>query len=98
MNDTSAPFNRLRPRLKDIVDIGTWLPEPLWCDAPVTLEQMLERADDVSVAFLSLLAWLAPQARATCLMREEFDADHDEVALALCKTEAASAAQQGFER
>ena len=69
--------------------IGTWLPEPLVCDSPVTPEQMLERADDVSVAFLSLLERLAPEARAAYLMREVFDADYEEVAHTLGKTEAA---------
>ncbi|MFC5523474.1 RNA polymerase sigma-70 factor [Polaromonas jejuensis] len=69
--------------------IGTWLPEPLLSDSPVTPEQVLERADDVSVAFLSLLERLAPEARAAYLMREVFDADYDEVAHTLGKTEAA---------
>src|SRR5215213_7069862 len=32
--------------------IGTWLPEPMLSDAPATPEQMLERAVDISVAFL----------------------------------------------
>ena len=69
--------------------IGTWLPEPLFSDSPVTPEQVLERADDVSVAFLSLLERLAPEARAAYLMREVFDADYEEVAHTLGKTEAA---------
>lgn len=69
--------------------IGIWLPEPLLSDSPVTPEQILERADDVSVAFLSLLERLAPEARAAYLMREVFDADYDEVAHTLGKTEAA---------
>jgi RNA polymerase sigma-70 factor (TIGR02957 family) len=69
--------------------IGTWLPEPLLSDAPVTPEQVLERADDVSVAFLSLLERLAPEARAAYLMREVFEADYGEVAHTLGKTEAA---------
>ncbi|HEY3049231.1 MAG TPA: RNA polymerase sigma-70 factor [Polaromonas sp.] len=69
--------------------IGTWLPEPLLSESPVTPEQMLERADDVSVAFLSLLERLAPEARAAYLMREVFEADYDEVAHTLGKSEAA---------
>jgi len=69
--------------------IGTWLPEPLLADAPVTPEQLLERADDVSVAFLAMLERLAPEARAAFLMREVFDADYGEVAEALGKTESA---------
>jgi RNA polymerase sigma-70 factor (ECF subfamily) len=69
--------------------IGTWLPEPLMSDSPVTPEQLLERADDVSVAFLTLLERLAPEARAAFLLREVFDADYGEVAQALGKTESA---------
>jgi RNA polymerase sigma-70 factor (ECF subfamily) len=70
--------------------VGTWLPEPLMGeDAAPSPEQMLERADDVSVAFLTLLERLAPEARAAYLMREVFDADYGEVAAALGKTESA---------
>jgi len=69
--------------------IGTWLPEPLLSDSPVTPEQLLERADDVSVAFLVLLERLSPEARAAFLLREVFDADYGEVAEALGKTEPA---------
>jgi RNA polymerase sigma-70 factor (ECF subfamily) len=69
--------------------VGTWLPEPLLSDSPVSPEQLLERADDVSVAFLVLLERLAPEARAAYLLREVFDADYGEVADALGKTEAA---------
>ncbi len=69
--------------------IGTWLPEPLLCESPATPEQMLERADDVSVAFLSLLERLTPEARAAYLMREVFDAGYDEVAHTIGKSEAA---------
>ena len=69
--------------------VGTWLPEPLLSDAPVTPEQLLERADDISVAFLTLLERLAPEARAAFLLREVFDADYGEVAEALGKTESA---------
>jgi RNA polymerase sigma-70 factor (TIGR02957 family) len=69
--------------------VGTWLPEPLLSDSPVSPEQWLERADDVSVAFLALLERLAPEARAAYLLREVFDADYGEVAEALGKTEPA---------
>ena len=69
--------------------VGTWLPEPLMADSPFSPEQLLERVDDVSVAFLALLERLAPEARAAYLLREVFDADYDEVAEALGKTEPA---------
>jgi len=69
--------------------VGTWLPEPLMADSPFSPEQLLERVDDVSVAFLALLERLAPEARAAYLLREVFDADYGEVAEALGKTEPA---------
>ncbi len=69
--------------------IGSWLPEPLLTDSPVSPEQVLERADDISVAFLALLERLAPEARAAYLLREVFDADYGEIAEALGKSESA---------
>ncbi|MDM0107998.1 RNA polymerase sigma-70 factor [Variovorax sp. J22R24] len=69
--------------------IGTWLPEPLMSESPTTPEQMLERADDISVAFLAVLERLAPEARAAFLLREVFDADYSEVAATLGKSESA---------
>jgi RNA polymerase sigma-70 factor (ECF subfamily) len=68
---------------------GIWLPEPCIDDSPVTPEEIKERADDVSVAFLILLERLTPEARAAFLLREVFDADYDEVANAIGKSEAA---------
>jgi RNA polymerase sigma-70 factor (ECF subfamily) len=69
--------------------IGPWMPEPTLTDGPDTPEQLLERADNVSVAFLAVLERLAPEARAAFLLREVFDADYDEVARTLGKSEAA---------
>lgn len=69
--------------------IGTWMPEPTLTGAPDTPEQLLERADNVSVAFLAVLERLAPGARAAFLLREVFDADYEDVARTLGKTEAA---------
>ncbi|MDM0046515.1 RNA polymerase sigma-70 factor [Variovorax dokdonensis] len=68
---------------------GMWLPEPLLDDAPDNPEQMLERADQISVAFLLLLERLSPEARAAYLLKEVFDADYAEVAQAVGKSEAA---------
>ncbi|VTU39173.1 putative RNA polymerase sigma factor FecI [Variovorax sp. PBL-H6] len=68
---------------------GAWLPEPLLTGAPASPEQMLERADDISVAFLAVLERLAPEARAAFLLREVFDADYEDVARTLGKSEAA---------
>jgi RNA polymerase sigma-70 factor (TIGR02957 family) len=68
---------------------GIWLPEPQMTEFPATPEEVTERADDVSVAFLILLERLTPEARAAFLLREVFDADYGEVAHAIGKTEAA---------
>ena len=69
--------------------VGTWLPEPLVGDSPASPEQLLERADNLSVAFLALMERLTPEARAAFLLREVFDADYGEVARVLGKSEAA---------
>ena len=69
--------------------IGPWMPEPTLTGSPDTPEQMLERADNISVAFLAVLERLAPEARAAFLLREVFDADYDDVARTLGKSEAA---------
>ncbi|MBX6317972.1 RNA polymerase sigma-70 factor [Pigmentiphaga sp.] len=70
--------------------VGVWLPEPILTESPETPEEIRERRDDVSLAFLMLLERLSPDARAAFLMREVFDADYGEVARILGKTEAAS--------
>ncbi|CAG4909080.1 RNA polymerase sigma-70 factor [Paraburkholderia gardini] len=69
--------------------VGLWLPEPLLEESSSSPEQILEHVDDVSVAFLTLLERLAPEARAAWLLREVFDAGYDEVAEVLGKSEAA---------
>lgn len=68
---------------------GFWLPEPLVEVSPDSPQQMLEQADDVSVAFLMVLERLAPEERAAFLLRQVFDADYAELAQTLGKSEAA---------
>jgi RNA polymerase sigma-70 factor (ECF subfamily) len=65
---------------------GPWLPEPLiepLADDPV------ERAEDVSVAFLLALERLSPLERAVFLLREAFDEDYAAIAETLGRGEAA---------
>jgi RNA polymerase sigma-70 factor (TIGR02957 family) len=69
--------------------VGIWLPEPVLTDSPPTPDQLLERADDVSVAFLMMLERLSPEARAAFLLREVFDADYAELSQMIGKSEAA---------
>lgn len=68
--------------------IGPWLPEPVNDADFVTPEAKLEFADDLSVAFLTLLERLTPDERAAFLLREVFDYDYSEVAQFLAKTDA----------
>ena len=68
---------------------GIWLPEPLMTDFPVTPEEISERANDVSMAYLLLLERLTPEARAAFLLHEVFDADYEQIATTLGKSQAA---------
>ncbi|MDZ4320690.1 MAG: RNA polymerase sigma factor SigJ [Phenylobacterium sp.] len=65
---------------------GPWLPEPLIEDLT---EDPLERAEDVSVAFLLALERLSPLERAVFLLHEVFDEDYAAVAQTLERSEAA---------
>ena len=65
---------------------GPWLPEPLIEDL---LEDPLERAEEVSVAFLLALERLSPLERAVFLLHDVFDADYGAVAEALGRSESA---------
>ncbi len=69
---------------------GIWLPEPLVEDSPATPLELVERADDISVAFMMMLERLSPETRAAFLLREVFDAEYADVARMIGKTEAAS--------
>jgi RNA polymerase sigma-70 factor (ECF subfamily) len=68
---------------------GIWLPEPAVTDFPATPEEINERADDISLAYLMLLERLTPQARAAFLLHEVFDAEYAQIAEILGKTQAA---------
>jgi len=65
---------------------GPWLPEPLI--EPLT-EDPLERAEDVSVAFLLALERLSPLERAVFLLHDVFDEDYASVAETLGRSEPA---------
>ena len=65
---------------------GPWLPEPLI--EPLT-EDPLERAEDVSVAFLLALERLSPLERAVFLLHDVFDEDYGAVAETLGRSEPA---------
>lgn len=65
---------------------GPWLPEPLI--EPLT-EDPVERAEDVSVAFLLALERLSPLERAVFLLHDVFEQDYAQVAETLGRSEAA---------
>lgn len=70
--------------------IGMWLPEPVISDNSPSPEQMLEKAENISIAFLTVLERLSPESRAAFLMREVFGASYGDISRILGKTEAAS--------
>ncbi len=69
--------------------VGPWLPEPLIQPAGT---RPVELAESLSIAFLHILESLSPAERAAFLMREVFDAEYEEIALAL-ETSAANSRQ-----
>ena len=68
---------------------GPWLPEPLLGEAPPRPDDVLERAADLSIAFLTLLERLAPEERAAFLLHDVFDCGYPDIARILQKSEAA---------
>lgn len=88
---TRLAIDRLRSaKLRRAAYPGTWLPEPLIEEGPATPEQIRELADDVSIAFLVLLDCLTPEARAAFLLREVFEAEYEQIAVAIGKNEASA--------
>jgi RNA polymerase sigma-70 factor (ECF subfamily) len=65
---------------------GPWLPEPL---IEELADDPLERAEEVSVAFLLALERLSPLERAVFLLHDVFDEDYAEIAETLGRNEAA---------
>jgi RNA polymerase sigma-70 factor, ECF subfamily len=65
---------------------GPWLPEPLVEDFA---SDPLERAEEVSVAFLLALERLSPLERAVFLLHDVFDADYADIAETLDRSEPA---------
>ena len=66
--------------------VGPWLPEPL---IEAMTDDPVERAEDVSVAFLLALERLSPLERAVFLLHDVFDQDYAAVGVALGKSEPA---------
>jgi RNA polymerase sigma-70 factor (ECF subfamily) len=69
--------------------VGEWLPEPVATDDAGRPELAADRADSLSLAFLTLLERLSPLERAAYLLHDIFDYDYAEVARILNKKESA---------
>jgi RNA polymerase sigma-70 factor, ECF subfamily len=67
--------------------VGPWLPQPIVADGAPP-DRHLELADDLSMAFLTLLERLAPDERAAFLLHDVFDVGYTEIASVLERTEA----------
>ncbi|MBU2287056.1 MAG: sigma-70 family RNA polymerase sigma factor, partial [Gammaproteobacteria bacterium] len=81
---TRLSIDRLRAaRIHREHYVGTWLPEPVLTDAADSPNQLVERADQLSFAFLAVLERLAPEARAAFLLHEVFEVDYGEISSTL---------------
>jgi len=90
---TRLGLDRLRTAKRQRLQyIGPWLPEPLQItvDAPTAPDpaQAHAVAEEVSLAFLSLLEQLGPEERAAFLLKEAFDHDYAQIATLLGHSEA----------
>jgi RNA polymerase sigma-70 factor (ECF subfamily) len=66
---------------------GPWLPEPIVTHEPP--DRHLDLADDLSMAFLTLLERLSPDERAAFLLHDVFDVDYGQIASVLERSESA---------
>ncbi len=69
--------------------VGAWLPEPIVERHDESPELLVERAHDLSIAFLHMLERLGAEERAALLLRQVFDYDYPEIAGMLGKSEVA---------
>jgi len=87
---TRLCLDRLRAaRIQRAQYVGQWLPEPIVADLQPSPEERLEMANELSIAFLTLLERLGPEERAVFLLRDVFDYDYPDIAVIVGKAEAA---------
>jgi RNA polymerase sigma-70 factor, ECF subfamily len=67
--------------------LGTWLPEPVIGRGKLSVDQQVQRAESVSMAFMLILEALSPVERAVFLLREAFDYSYEEIGEVVQKTE-----------
>ncbi len=81
-------IDRLRRlRIEREAYVGPWLPEPIV--APARPDDDLELAEDLSIAFMTLLERLAPEERAAFLLHDVFDVGYGGIASVLERSESA---------
>jgi RNA polymerase sigma-70 factor (ECF subfamily) len=86
---TRLGIDRLRlARTERETYFGPWLPEPFSVDEAPTPERGAEIAEQVSLAFLSVLERLGPEERAAFLLKEVFDYDYAQIAELIGHSEA----------
>lgn len=68
---------------------GPWLPEPLSEAELNSPEMALERDEDISIAFMTLLETLSPEERAVFVLHDILDDDYAEIAETVGKSAAA---------
>jgi RNA polymerase sigma-70 factor (ECF subfamily) len=87
---TRLSIDRLRAAKAERTSyVGPWLPEPLSVETSPGPEERLTLAEDLSLAFLTVLERLAPDERAAFLLHDVFDFDYPDIAAALSKSEPA---------
>jgi RNA polymerase sigma-70 factor (ECF subfamily) len=69
--------------------LGPWLPEPLSEADMSSPDLALEREEDVSIAFLTMLETLAPEERAVFVLHDILDDDYADIAETVGKSQAA---------
>jgi RNA polymerase sigma-70 factor (ECF subfamily) len=86
---TRLAIDRLR-RLKTEREayVGPWLPEPIVSPAPPP-DRDVSLAEDLSIAFLTMLERLAADERAAFLLHDVFDVGYPQIATVLDRSEAA---------
>jgi RNA polymerase sigma factor (sigma-70 family) len=93
---TRLSIDRLRhARVERDAYTGPWLPEPLSNADMASPDVALERADDVSIAFLTLLETLSPEERAVFVLHDILDEDYADIAETIGKTAAACTSGAG---
>lgn len=68
--------------------VGPWLPEPIVNPVPPP-DRDVDLAEDLSIAFLTLLERLAPEERAAFLLHEVFDVGYPQIAQVLGRSDEA---------